>query len=383
MAELGILFDIDELGGGSYGRSAYRILFRCLDRRALRGASFHDGDTWATLNSGARIYCIAIEAPSAAVISDIEKRLAAATDPGLCSPKSRFLRGDVVADEPLVFAGRVDKVGRLIQCDRPWIISAWQNDGNEDEPTTHPEMAPSYADEVFDFAFGNKPEARDFRTIEGLGKVPGLIYGSGGTKDIGQAEALIRSAMDEMPDFSFVHSWLATILGDKGDFSGARATLIKAIPVCNQKDYLCGQLGNIELEHGTLRDAIKWWIRSVIIQIQSESVQDHEAFLYVEASAQLYNMEELSKDLNGRYKMHLHGEHPRQLSVEGMTDLIKKVTAEHGPEIPEVLEALVIRLAMWAPRDLPQRVGDKKNIHRRFSRWTKSGVWERIFHRLA
>jgi transposase len=34
-------------------------------------------------------------------------------------------------------------------------------------------------------------------------------------------------------------------------------------------------------------------------------------------------------------------------------------------------------------RDLPERFGDWKNTHRRFSRWAKAGVWERVFERLA
>jgi transposase len=34
-------------------------------------------------------------------------------------------------------------------------------------------------------------------------------------------------------------------------------------------------------------------------------------------------------------------------------------------------------------RDLPERFGDWKNVHRRFSRWAESGVWERVFHHLA
>jgi transposase len=34
-------------------------------------------------------------------------------------------------------------------------------------------------------------------------------------------------------------------------------------------------------------------------------------------------------------------------------------------------------------RDLPERFGDWKNVHRRFSRWTKTGVWERVFDHLA
>jgi transposase len=34
-------------------------------------------------------------------------------------------------------------------------------------------------------------------------------------------------------------------------------------------------------------------------------------------------------------------------------------------------------------RDLPERFGDCKNVHRRFSRWARSGVWQRVFERLA
>jgi len=34
-------------------------------------------------------------------------------------------------------------------------------------------------------------------------------------------------------------------------------------------------------------------------------------------------------------------------------------------------------------RDLPERFGDGTKVHLRFSRWAKSGVWERVFQHLA
>src|SRR5271165_646034 len=34
-------------------------------------------------------------------------------------------------------------------------------------------------------------------------------------------------------------------------------------------------------------------------------------------------------------------------------------------------------------RDLPQRFGDFKTVHQRFSRWAKSGVFERVFKLLS
>ncbi len=37
--------------------------------------------------------------------------------------------------------------------------------------------------------------------------------------------------------------------------------------------------------------------------------------------------------------------------------------------------------AHW--RDLPERYGQWKTVHRRFSRWCHAGVWERVFETLS
>jgi transposase len=48
------------------------------------------------------------------------------------------------------------------------------------------------------------------------------------------------------------------------------------------------------------------------------------------------------------------------------------------------VEAVLYRYRSGVPwRDLPERFGDWKNVHRRFSRWCGSGVWERVFNELA
>ena len=48
------------------------------------------------------------------------------------------------------------------------------------------------------------------------------------------------------------------------------------------------------------------------------------------------------------------------------------------------VEAVLYRYRAGIPwRDLPERFGDWKNIHRRFSRWAESGVWEQVFRSLA
>jgi transposase len=48
------------------------------------------------------------------------------------------------------------------------------------------------------------------------------------------------------------------------------------------------------------------------------------------------------------------------------------------------VEAVLYRYRAGIPwRDLPERFGTYKKVHTRFSRWARSGVWARMFERLA
>jgi transposase len=48
------------------------------------------------------------------------------------------------------------------------------------------------------------------------------------------------------------------------------------------------------------------------------------------------------------------------------------------------VEAVLYRYRVGIPwRDLPERFGDFRVVHTRFSRWAKRGVWERVFKALA
>jgi len=111
---IGLLFNIDRLGGGWYGREAYKILFRYLDPRRLAGCRFSDGDTNRTLASVAREYCIAIEAPAPEVVAYIRATMSQCPEPGLLVGDARFLEWAAVTQEPLEDAGTVDDSGRLV-----------------------------------------------------------------------------------------------------------------------------------------------------------------------------------------------------------------------------------------------------------------------------
>lgn len=48
------------------------------------------------------------------------------------------------------------------------------------------------------------------------------------------------------------------------------------------------------------------------------------------------------------------------------------------------VEAVLYRYRAGIPwRDLPDRFGDWRVVHTRFSRWAKTGIWQRLFEQLA
>ena len=48
------------------------------------------------------------------------------------------------------------------------------------------------------------------------------------------------------------------------------------------------------------------------------------------------------------------------------------------------IDAVLYRYRAGIPwRDLPERFGHWKNVHRRHMRWAKAGVWKRIFEKLS
>jgi putative transposase len=66
--------------------------------------------------------------------------------------------------------------------------------------------------------------------------------------------------------------------------------------------------------------------------------------------------------------------------LPGRSDTVGRTAADNRVFVNGVLWVLRSG-ARW--HDLPERDGKYKSVHKRFIRWARSGVWEKVFHELV
>jgi hypothetical protein len=111
--EIGILFDINKLGGGFYGYSAFKIFFDVIDPHKIAISTIYHGDILLK-NRETDVYCIAVQSFEMARIVYIRDTMLKRNDNGLLSVEQRFIEGNFILNLPLVTAGRIDLNGKFI-----------------------------------------------------------------------------------------------------------------------------------------------------------------------------------------------------------------------------------------------------------------------------
>jgi hypothetical protein len=110
---IGILFDIDALGGGYYGYRAWQILMKHIAPRELCNCLLVDGDTTGTITRSRSEFCIGIygDGPN---FRAIRERFEGLDAPGLIEMPRRILEKVALDTQPLVEHGWVDFEGCLV-----------------------------------------------------------------------------------------------------------------------------------------------------------------------------------------------------------------------------------------------------------------------------
>ena len=113
MPGIGIVFDIEALGGGYYGYQAWRIFMKHIDQKKITNTIIKEGDTNNTLHGRENDFCITIYGP----LLDcdyIYEAFAALTDQGLAPTYKRFIVQPQLSQEPLPIRGTIDLDGYFI-----------------------------------------------------------------------------------------------------------------------------------------------------------------------------------------------------------------------------------------------------------------------------
>ena len=110
---IGIVFDIEGLGGGYYGYRALQIFMKHLDPKRLSTCILVLGDTAATLNGKANEYCTGIYGMMLD-INYIRETFENINDSGLASVHRRFIEKFALDAQPFPILGRIDGFGRLV-----------------------------------------------------------------------------------------------------------------------------------------------------------------------------------------------------------------------------------------------------------------------------
>jgi hypothetical protein len=138
-----------------------------------------------------------------------------------------------------------------------------------------------------------------------------------------------------------VFSWQASVFEEKGEIERARQAYAEGIRVSKQKNSLCGHLAMLEFKHGTLKEAVRWWIRSILLQMQSKSVDDAQSFLYLAFVALLNQQNDASSKLMAASAKGMHG--TIALSHQGKQNVSQKVNSEPYDEIRSAIKELTTR----------------------------------------
>lgn len=144
----------------------------------------------------------------------------------------------------------------------------------------------SFVDQCILSGLSEEPDPRDEKSeyaLEGLG------YQS----DVHDLESAVR----RYSSLYLPYLWLSGRLRDSKEYSQAAGLLYEGLVNCKQKHDLCCSLGDIWKIHRDGRRALKWWIRSAVLQCESGAMDDYRPYMYLSYIAEELGMSDRAREL--------------------------------------------------------------------------------------
>lgn len=154
------------------------------------------------------------------------------------------------------------------------------NSGNKDVKISKQEtkiVNESFVSSCFNFDLEDQPDDRVWSKYEELRIIPQECE----VGSIDKAQRMIKSAKSKYQDLDFVYYWDGFIGKKKGISGEPNRSYNEGLIKCKRKASLCSWLGDEAFGAGNLEDAIRWWIRSYVLQHKVGRYYDSSSFLYL------------------------------------------------------------------------------------------------------
>ena len=211
--------------------------------------------------------------------------------------------------------------------------------------------------DYFDIDFDHVKENRDWKTMETLNLVPGLVK----ENRLDEALKILDDQPQSLNDFDFIYAWKAFVYQKQQEFDQAEEILFKGIKNAKAKNLICDRLGYLYYEIGAMENAVKWWLKSVLVMTQSKASFLWEPFLYL-----AYTAKGCGRNKEYHMLMHIawqsHGK--IMLQKEAEADLLKKAADLKTSSVPEAIKILCTLLDPPDPVDNPESecLDDEKKL---------------------
>jgi len=106
----------------------------------------------------------------------------------------------------------------------------------------------------------------------------------------------IEKLEEKYKDFYFIYGWRISLLLEMGKMDEAIESLFEGLRNSKRKSNLCANYATANFNYnGKLKDSIKWWVISILMQLKTTKWTTHDPFLYLSYVAKFFMEGKLSE----------------------------------------------------------------------------------------
>jgi hypothetical protein len=195
-------------------------------------------------------------------------------------------------------------------------------------------MENSYVDDCFMIEF----EEFESEDLSHLPEFRALIE-AGNYGAIEEGLLLAEKLESEYPNYYLPYFWFSILYCKQKKYDKARDKLYKGLRYASDKRTLCLKFGDLEWAAENLPEAVKWWIKSIIIQVKHQHYDGGSAFIYLSYIAEQIGLIDSYEKLR-KYAFNIYGQ---QITLdEHVANKLRNATDTQGTES---LKQAIVHLA--------------------------------------